>query len=292
MRIGTRGSELAMAQTRTVVAMLAERCPELDVRVQEVRTVGDRVTDRPLASLGGFGAFTKELDQRIVAGEIDIAVNSLKDMPVDLTPGTVIAAILPRGPVEDVLLSKVPLEELPRGAVVGSSSVRRRSLLARARPDLEIRDLRGNVLTRIRKWKDGEYDAIVLARAGLKRLGIEEPAFTLDPAIFVPAVGQGAIAIVCAEGSEHIAQLRRLDDARTRIEVEAERHIMRRLGGGCSVPIGIWAVLGEETLTVRGSVLSSDRARDVSIVRTMPVGERERELDEMAAAMLPALEVV
>ena len=148
MIIGTRGSALALAQTRTVVEMLALRCPNTAIEVKEVKTIGDRVTDRPLSSLGGYGAFTKELDQRIVAGEIDAAVNSLKDMPVDLTPGTELAAILPRGPVEDLLLSKMPLEQLPSGAVVGSSSVRRRSMLLRKRPDLEIRDLRGNVPTR------------------------------------------------------------------------------------------------------------------------------------------------
>ena len=174
MIIGTRGSALALAQTALVVKELERRCPGVELEVREIRTVGDRVTDRPLSSLGGYGAFTKELDQRIVSGEVDIAVNSLKDMPVDLTPGTELAAVLPRAPVEDVLLSKVPLDELPKGAVVGSSSVRRRSLLLWKRPDLEVRDLRGNVPTRIRKWKEGEYDAIVLARAGILRLGITE----------------------------------------------------------------------------------------------------------------------
>jgi hydroxymethylbilane synthase len=137
MIIGTRGSALALAQTRTVVTQIALRCPDQEVEIKEVKTIGDRVTDRPLASLGGYGAFTKELDQRIIAGEIDAAVNSLKDMPVDLTPGTQLVAVLPRGPVEDVLLSKSPLSELPPGAVVGSSSVRRRSLIKWKRPDLE-----------------------------------------------------------------------------------------------------------------------------------------------------------
>ncbi len=145
MRIGTRGSELALAQTRTVVTGIAMCCPDMEIEVSEIRTVGDRVTDRPLSTLGGYGAFTKELDQRILDDEIDAAVNSLKDMPVDLTPGTALAAVLPRGPVEDILLSSQPLEKLPSGAVVGSSSVRRSSMIRAKRPDLVVKDLRGNV---------------------------------------------------------------------------------------------------------------------------------------------------
>ncbi|MBI0584283.1 MAG: hydroxymethylbilane synthase [Methanomassiliicoccus sp.] len=288
MIIGTRGSALALAQTRTVVQQLAMRRPDLGIEVREFKTVGDRVTDRPLASLGGYGAFTKELDQRIVVGEIDAAVNSLKDMPVDLTPGTELAAVLPRGPVEDILLSKVPLEKLPRGAIVGSSSVRRRSMLLWKRPDLDVRDLRGNVPTRIRKWKEGQYDAIILARAGLVRLKIEEEHHVLDPEVFIPAVGQGAIAIVCAAGSEHLSALRQLNDPRTRTEVEAERFILRALGGGCSVPIGVWATMQGQELRVRGSVISSVRSESVFIDRTMPLDRREEGLTEMAEAMRPA----
>jgi hydroxymethylbilane synthase len=289
MIIGTRSSALAMAQTRSVVELLAIRCPGTDIEVKEVKTIGDRVTDRPLASLGGFGAFTKELDQRIVAGEIDAAVNSLKDMPVDLTPGTELAAVLPRGPVEDVLLAKTPLDHLPEGAVVGSSSVRRRSMLLRKRPDLDVRDLRGNVPTRIRKWKDGDYDAIVLARAGLVRLGIDEQVHVLDPQVFTPAPGQGTIAIVCAKGSEHLQCLRLLDDLKTRTEVEAERYILRALGGGCSVPIGVWATALGRELRVRGSVIADDRFEDVFIDQTVPLDRLHEALNEIAEAMKPAV---
>ena len=289
MIIGTRGSALALAQTRMVVKQLASLCPELGVEVREIKTTGDRVTDRPLASLGGYGAFTKELDQRIVDGEIDAAVNSLKDMPVDLTPGTELAAVLQRGPVEDVLLSKVPLEDLPPGAVVGSSSVRRRSILQWKRPDLEVRDLRGNVPTRIRKWKEGEYDAIILAKAGLVRLGIEVQHFVLDPGVFTPAVGQGAIAVVCAAGSKHLRCLHQLDDAKTRVEVDAERCVLRALGGGCSVPIGVWATLDGNELRVRGSVVTEVRSESIFIDRTIPLDRKEEGLKEMAEAMLPAV---
>lgn len=289
MIIGTRGSALAMAQTRMVAKELGERCSGVSIEVREIKTMGDRVTDRPLASLGGYGAFTKELDQRIVSGEIDVAVNSLKDMPVDLTPGTELAAVLPRGPVEDVLLSKVPLDQLPAGAVVGSSSVRRRSILLWKRPDLDVRDLRGNVPTRIRKWKEGEYDAIILARAGLYRLGIEERYFVLDPEVFTPAVGQGAIAVVCAASSEYLPCLRRLDDRKTRTEVEAERFILRALGGGCSVPIGVWATLRDGELRVRGSVISERSNESVFISRDIPLADREEGLMSMAEAMRPAV---
>lgn len=289
MIIGTRGSALALAQTALVVKGLERHCAELKLEVREIKTVGDRVTDRPLASLGGYGAFTKELDQRIVSGEIDIAVNSLKDMPVDLTPGTELAAVLPRAPVEDVLLSKVPLEELPEGAVVGSSSVRRRSLLLWKRPDLKVRDLRGNVPTRIRKWKEGEFDAIVLARAGLFRLGIREQFYVLDPETFTPAAGQGAIAVVCASGSEHLPCLGRLDDHGTRMAVEAERTILRALGGGCSVPIGVWAVLQGDELRVRGSVISEVPAESVFVDRTVPLEGMKEGLAAIAEELRPAV---
>lgn len=280
---------MAVAQTRMAVALLAERCPDLEVEIMVIRTVGDRVTDRPLSSLGGLGAFTKELDQRIVAGEIDVAVNSLKDMPVDLTSGTVLAAVLPRGPVEDVLLAPVPFDELPPGAVIGSSSVRRRSLIKNRRPDLVVRDLRGNVPTRVRKWKEGEYDAIVLARAGLERLGIEEGGFVLDPAVFTPAPGQGAIAIVCGENSPYLRHLQRLDDDRTRTEVEAERYVLKRLGGGCSVPIGVWAVREGANLRVHGSITADERGKGLFIERTVPVQGMAMGLDEMVEEMRSAL---
>ena len=289
MIIGTRGSALALAQTKIVMGMLASRYPDMEVEVREVRTIGDRVTDRPLASLGGYGAFTKELDQRILDGEIDVAVNSLKDMPVDLTLGTEMAAVLPRGPVEDMLLSPVPLQDLPSGAVVGSSSVRRRSLLEAKRPDLRVRDLRGNVPTRIRKWKDGEYDAIVLAKAGLDRLGIHEKGYVLDPEEFVPAPGQGAIALVCAVDSPYLHDLQALNDHRTRTEVEAERSILRALGGGCSVPIGVWASMHGSELRIVGSVTGSVREANIRIDQVVPLSDIGKELRMIADLMRPAV---
>jgi len=284
--LGTRGSELAMAQTAIVTNMLRSRHPDLPVEVITVRTTGDVVRDRPLGTLG-FGAFVRELDARLVAGELDAAVNSLKDMPVQLTEGTELAAVLPRGPAEDVLLSEVPLDELPPGAVIGSSSARRsRQLLAR-RPDMVIKDLRGNVPTRVRKWRAGEYDAIVLARAGLERLGSAERYFVLDPEQFVPAPGQGAIAIVCRQGCEHLETLRSLDDPRTRSEVEAERYVLKALGGGCALPLGVWARTEGGRLRVLGSICTADG--EIRAERIVAPGDTAG-LDRLAAELAAGLE--
>ncbi len=273
MIIGTRGSELARVQTGMVVSMLKERRPDLDVDVRTVTTTGDVVRDRPLGALGGFGAFTKELDRLIVDGDIDAAVNSLKDMPVDLTEGIELAAVLPRAPVEDVLLSPVPLEQLPPGAVVGTSSVRRRMQLLARRPDLDIRDLRGNVPTRIRKWKEGEYDA-----------SLDEEYHILPPEVFVPSPGQGAIAVVCRAGSPHLPILRELDDARTRREVEAERRVLKGLGGGCSVPIGVWARVVDGSMVVK-AVVSSENG-EVRAERTLDPDACGEDLDELVEELI------
>jgi hydroxymethylbilane synthase len=279
MIIGTRGSDLARVQTNIVVSMVKERRPDLEVEVRMVSTIGDVVTDRPLGSLGGFGAFTKELDRLIVDGEIDVAVNSLKDMPVDLTEGTALAAMLPRAPVEDVLLSAVPLEQLPSGAIVGTSSVRRKMQLLSRRPDLDIRDLRGNVPTRIRKWKEGQYDAIVAARAGLVRLGLNEAYHILAPEVFVPSPGQGAIAVVCRAGSPYLGVLKELDDESTRREVDAERRVLKGLGGGCSLPIGVWARTEGSKMIVK-AVVNTEKG-EIRAERTLPSSAYGEGLDDL-----------
>ncbi|MEM0448227.1 MAG: uroporphyrinogen-III C-methyltransferase [Methanomassiliicoccales archaeon] len=285
MILGTRGSSLAMAQARMVMEALARACPELKVELRKVRTTGDEVRDRPLRSLGGIGAFTKELDKFILKGEIDAAVNSLKDMPVALTPGTVIAAVLPRGPVEDVLVSEEPLEKLPPGAVVGTSSVRRAAVLRRLRPDLTVKDLRGNVTTRLRKLREGEYDAIVLAKAGLERLDLKVRCHALDPKVFVPSAGQGAIAVVCAEGCGFLDQLRRIDHFPTRIEVEAERRVLGLLGGGCYLPIGVLARLTERGMSIRAQMMDEEGGRLVSSEADLEPGD-EQGLESFAQELL------
>ncbi|MFA5311792.1 MAG: hydroxymethylbilane synthase [Methanomassiliicoccales archaeon] len=279
MIIGTRGSRLAVSQTNIVTERLNKAFPSLETEVRMIATTGDKVRDRPLSALGGFGAFVKELDDRIISGEIDASVNSLKDMPVVPTEGTRIAAILARGPVEDVIVSSVPLDEIRQGAVVGTSSVRRKAMLLNLRPDLEIKDLRGNVQTRLSKLKEGRFEAIVLAKAGLERLNIDCDAHILDPGVFVPAVGQGAIAVSCAANSVFHERLARLNDTETRLCVEAERYVLSGLGGGCSVPIGIWAVKELDTLRVRGIVLREDGSKAFRIDRHLDTEHLREGLD-------------
>ncbi len=290
MIIGTRGSALAKAQTEMVIEQLKSRFPELEVKIKIIATTGDKVRDRPLEALGGFGAFVKELDQRIVSKEIDVAVNSLKDMPVVLTEGTALAAVLPRGPVEDVIVPDIPLSKLPEGATVGTSSVRRKALIRSRRPDLVIKDMRGNVPTRIRKWKEGMYDAIVLARAGIDRLGLKVPYFSLDPEVFVPAVGQGAIAIVCKENSPYLAMLEILNDRKTRTEVDAERFVLKALGGGCSVPIGVWARLEDDTLRLRGVVVGDQGKLTADIREEIPIKILDKGLEKVVEEMSKGME--
>jgi hydroxymethylbilane synthase len=292
MILGTRGSRLALAQSNMVLQLMKEKYPEEMVELKIISTVGDRVHDQPLASLGGFGAFVKELDNKILSGEIDIAVNSLKDMPVVPTEGTVIAAILPRGHVEDVFVSTKPLEHMRPGSVIGTSSVRRRCLLLNLRPDLVVKDLRGNVPTRLGKMKDGAYDGIVIARAGIERLNIDCTMYVLDPEQFTPAVGQGAIAIVCKAGSPYAKMMAAFDDAGTRVCVEAERYVMRSMGGGCSVPIGIWATKDAETLRVRAIVLDVDGTTSFRLDRTIDLEGLTAGLDAVSKEIVYAWELV
>jgi len=292
MILGTRGSRLALAQSNMVLQLMKEKYPEEMVELKIISTVGDRVHDQPLASLGGFGAFVKELDNKILSGEIDIAVNSLKDMPVVPTEGTVIAAILPRGHVEDVFVSTKPLEHMRPGSVIGTSSVRRRCLLLNLRPDLVVKDLRGNVPTRLGKMKEGAYDGIVIARAGIDRLNIDCTMYVLDPEQFTPAVGQGAIAIVCKSGSPYAKMMSAFDDAETRVCVEAERYVMRSMGGGCSVPIGIWATKDEETLRIRAIVLDVDGMTSFRLDRTIDLEGLTAGLDAVSKEIVYAWELV
>jgi hydroxymethylbilane synthase len=230
----------------------------LAAEIRIITTCGDRDRCTPLEEMGGFGVFTKELDHRLLSGEIDLAVNSLKDMPSGLTPGTRLLAVLPRGPVNDVLVSKVPLERLPPSSVIGTSSVRRTALLKHFCPDLQVAELRGNLTTRMNKWRRGDYQAIVLAEAGLGRLGDTTPRFALDPAEWVPPAGQGAIALVCRDDDQSMNALSGLDHALTRRCVDLERNVMKGLGASCQVPIGVWASPGPDGLLLRCLWLSAD----------------------------------
>jgi hydroxymethylbilane synthase len=264
VRIATRRSRLALWQAEHVAARLTSAHPGLVVSLLPIVTEGDRIQDRTLAAVGGKGLFIKELETALLAGDADIAVHSMKDMPAALPPGLMIAAALERADPRDAFISTryTTFDSLPRGARVGTSSLRRQSQLRHARPDLEILVLRGNVETRLRKLDAGEFDATVLATAGLERLGLgTRIRERLSPQQMLPAVGQGVIGIECMGVNGQIrALLAPLEHAATRCQLEAERAFAGRLGGSCQSPIAAYAELTGETLNLRGLVGSPDGA--------------------------------
>ncbi len=239
--VGTRGSKLALAQTEEVVRRLKEEGYEVEIRI--IKSTGDIMKDRPLHEFKGMGAFVRTLELALVDGEIDVAVHSYKDVPSSRVEGTSIAAVLERESPCDVFISRdgSTLEEIKEGAVVGTSSLRRRAQLKWYRPDLRFENLRGNVDTRLRKLEEGLYDAIVLAEAGLIRLGLAGRIRyqKLNPDVFVPPANQGIIAVETREGEENLVDF--MNDERTALEAEVERAVMRELGIGCAVPAGIYA---------------------------------------------------
>ncbi len=232
-----------------------------------VRTSGDVFTDKPLHELKGVGVFVAEIDSRMISGEIDLAVHSMKDLPTKRPQELVISAILKRDSPHDILVSKggLALEDLKKGAVVGTSSMRRSAQLLRARPDLAIRSLRGNLQTRLRKLNQGDYDAIVLAEAGPQRMGIDLAYSRLDTERFVPSANQGTIVVVARKGSPGEALSRSLDDGSTRIETMIERKMLETVGGGCVVPMAVHAALRGERARVLAEVLSLDGTKFVRL---------------------------
>jgi len=254
LRLGTRGSLLALWQARWVQARLGEVWPGGRVSLVSIRTTGDRVLDRPLADIGGKGLFTRELDEALLGGDIDLAVHSLKDLPFRLPPGITTEAFLPRADPRDALVSHgVLLKDLPAGARIGTSSLRRRAQLLNRHSHLRMEDLRGNVDTRLRKLESGEYDGIVLSAAGLIRLeyGSRITEY-IDADVVMPAVGQGTVVVVCREHDTGTRSLlARLDDIDSRQVSLAERALLEVLEGNCQVPIGGYA-------TIRGALLSLD----------------------------------
>ena len=268
LRIATRKSPLALWQSEHVADRLRAAHQRIDVVLVPMSTRGDEVLDRSLAAIGGKGLFLKELEVAMQRGEADCAVHSLKDVPMELEPGFAIGAVLERADAADAFVSNTVerLDQLPEGARVGTSSLRRQSQLRARRPDLELLDLRGNVNTRLAKLDAGDYDAIVLACAGLQRLGFDARIRArLDAPDWLPAPAQGAIAIECRDDDEAIACLfSALDDATTRTCVEAERAMNRALHGSCHVPVAGFAQLDGETMSLAGLVGS---ASDGMIVR-------------------------
>ena len=258
LRIATRKSPLAMWQAEHVAARLLEAHPGLEVELVTFTTQGDKILDTPLAKIGGKGLFVKELERAMLDGDADIAVHSMKDVPVDLPTGLYLPVIMQREDPRDAFVSNdyKDFNDLPQGARLGTSSLRRQCQLKEARPDLEILDLRGNVNTRLAKLDAGDYDAIILACAGLKRLGFDDRIrASMSPEVSLPAIGQGAIGIECRNDDANTNNLIAvLDDAETHICVDAERAMNARLGGGCQVPIAGFAELKDEQLQLRGLV--------------------------------------
>ena len=282
LRLGTRGSPLALAQaheTRNRLAK-AQGWPEATVDVVEIRTTGDAIQDRALAEAGGKGLFTKELDTALLAGDIDIAVHSAKDLPTLLPPGIALAGFLPREDVRDAFISGdgATLVDLPLRAVVGSASLRRQAQLRRIRPDLDVRLLRGNVQTRLRKVDAGEFHATILAMAGLKRLSLTARVTEqLDTAEFLPAVGQGAIAIVArADDQAPLRLLAPILDGDTGLAVTCERAFLRMLDGSCRTPIAGYAQIKGRQLGFRGIVLAPDGSDSVEAIAIGPVDAAEK----------------
>lgn len=262
LTIGTRQSLLALWQSNHIAALLREKYPECEVVLKKIVTKGDRILDVPLAQIGGKGLFTKEIETELADGTIDLAVHSLKDMPTVLPEGLCLTAITERANVGDAFVSNkyASFEELPLGAVIGTSSLRRKAQLLAARPDLQIMDLRGNVDTRLRKLDEGLYDAIILAAAGLERLGHGDRITALiPPDVCLPAVGQGALAIEARTADDEVrSMLEFLNDLPTKQSTDAERAFLGLLEGGCQVPIGVHADVAGEQIKIEAIIAALD----------------------------------
>ncbi|MBX3055346.1 MAG: hydroxymethylbilane synthase [Anaerolineae bacterium] len=267
--IGTRTSQLALWQTDYVKRELEEAWPGLVCQLETFVTQGDKTLDKPLPEIGGKGLFTAELEAALMDGRIDIAVHSLKDLPVADAAGLTVGAISPRADVRDVLVAreKWTLGSLPLGATVGTSSLRRQAQLLHARPDLNIQSIRGNVDTRLRKVQEGPYDAAVLAAAGLIRLGLENHIAQYLPLdIMLPAPGQGALAVQCrAEDTAVLSLLAAIDDAETRCCVDAERAFLDGLGSGCSLPVAAYATRQNDEIMLTGLVAALNGRRVIEV---------------------------
>jgi hydroxymethylbilane synthase len=288
LRLGTRGSRLALAQCGEVAAAL--RAGGADVEIVVIKTSGDRLAQVALAEFGGKALFVKEIEEALLAGQVDVGVHSLKDMPAALPAGLTLGAFPPREDPGDVLLTRVPggWNALPAGAAVGTSSLRRQALVLARRPDLRTEPIRGNVETRVDKLGAGAYEAIVLASAGLRRLGVHPPHVTpLDVDEFVPAVGQGILAVEAREADREVLELlRRLDDTRSRSEALAERAFLSRLGADCHTPVAGHARLDGLALTLTGVVASLDGSTMLRAGATGPSGEAERLGEALADELL------
>ncbi|MBR2178809.1 MAG: hydroxymethylbilane synthase [Selenomonadaceae bacterium] len=268
VRIGTRSSKLALWQANLIALALSTKYPEVKIELVHVTTKGDKVLDSPLSKIGGKGLFTKELELAMLEGKADLAVHSLKDVPVELPPEFTIAAVTKREVPFDAFVSNKykSFAELPKGARVGTSSLRRRAQLLAIRSDLQIDNLRGNVDTRLKRLDDGDFDGIILAAAGLKRLGHERRITEILPtSLMLPAVGQGAIAIeTLTNNTELVNMLRFLNDKNTEAATNAERAFLKVVEGGCQVPVGVFGKVEDNKITVAAVIASIDGQKIIS----------------------------
>ena len=303
--IGTRGSKLALWQANYIKDLLVE-VTGLPVEIKTIKTTGDKILDVPLAKVGGKGLFTKELEVELIAGDVDLCVHSMKDVPTDLPPGLVIAGIPAREDARDIMISHSGLgfTELPQGARVGTSSLRRIAHVRSLRPDIEIVDVRGNLDTRMRKAEDGELDAVILAAAGIRRLGWKDRITTyLSTDIMISAVGQGAVGVEIREDDAYMQEVcARITDPATMVCITAERVVMNRLEGGCQVPIGAYCRYEEDgsTLRIDAMVGSVDGSEILRVTQTgsdddpVALGEsvvaelKDKGADEVLAAVRAA----
>ncbi|MGI6639625.1 MAG: hydroxymethylbilane synthase [Desulfobulbus sp.] len=290
LRIGTRASQLALTQSQWVRDKVQALLPNTEVELVRINTKGDRILDVPLAKIGGKGLFVKEIEEALLAGEIDMAVHSMKDVPTVLPKGLHIGIVPQREEARDAFVSNRyrNLAELPAGAVVGTSSLRRKAQLLALRPDLQIRDLRGNVGTRLDKLDRGDFDAIILAGAGLKRLHLPARISTLlAPEQMLPAIGQGALGIELRQSdSMLLALMQPLHHPESAVAVAAERAYLARLEGGCQVPIGAYAILSENQLSLTGLIASVDGTTVLRQTRFAPLAEADKLGFELAEELL------
>jgi len=285
LRIGSRGSQLALWQANHISGLLRQRGHQVEIEI--VKTTGDKITDVALANVGTKGMFTKEIEEALAEGRVDLAVHSLKDLPTSVPPGFEIAAITKRENPRDVFCSSkyATIDQLPRGARVGTSSLRRQAQLKVLRPDLKIHPLRGNVDTRLRKLEAGEFDAVILAAAGLNRLGKTELVKQIiPPEIMCPAAGQGALGIEIRAGDSATRQhLTFLDDLAARATTSCERALLNKLGGGCQVPIGAFAEVRDGRLHLEAIVADPDGSK---VIRESRDGSDPVQLGELVAEAL------
>lgn len=284
LTIGTRRSQLALWQSNHIRALLETTTPSLTCQLRHFVTQGDKTLDKALPQIGGKGLFTAELEQALLSGEIDLAVHSLKDLPTENPAGLTIGAIPERADVRDVLIAAHPykLGNLPLRAVVGTSSLRRQAQLLNSRPDLNVQSIRGNVDTRIKKMQNGDYDAIVLAAAGVTRIGLDQHIQQWFPTtIMLPAPGQGALAVQCrSDDTQTLQLLASVEHTPTRLCTLAERTFLAALGGGCSLPVGAYATIKEKTLALE-AVVASPNGR--SLITVFARGTDPKTVGQQAA---------